>query len=404
LAGEEAGLKQLNRHRVRLAAICIALFSAATAGQTPAVPFLWIWPTARSTGLAGAMVALADDPDAAYWNPGGLGFQRTLGGSQSYAQWLPGLYPGMYYAHGSYGFGLPATGAKHQRANVGINWTYLTTGETDVINEQGQFLGRYTTWDGAFGIHAGLALSDLIGVGVNLQYIHSHLVPDWVCETMPELGISGGGSGSGFAADFGALYKPWSFLNVGLSVANLGPDFTYVAPGVSDPMPRILRAGVCFTPTSIPVFQPAEDFFRARVMVQMDQPLLAPITGLRSAWKSFAVEGTFVQVISLRCGYFEDLTGARGGFEVEREGSATRRIGLWDVLTRNDFGRVRSVGLCFGLGIGYKDYLRFDVSSDAHIYDFKTNNWKLSLTVNDVGGVFNEIVEGNSGFDWMQIP
>lgn len=306
------------------------------------------------------MVALADDPDAAYWNPGGLGFQRTLGGSQSYAPWLPGLYPGMHYAHGSYGFGLPATGAKQQRANVGINWTYLTTGETDVINEQGQFLGRYTSWDGAFGIHVGLALTSELGVGANLKYVHSKHTSDWVWETMPELGISAGGSGSGFAADLGALYKPWPFLNVGLSVANLGPDFTYEAPVESDPMPRLLRAGVCLTPTSIPYLQPAEGFFRARMMVQMDQPLVEPITGLRSAWKSFAVEGTFVQVISLRCGYFQDSYGARDG-------------------------------LCLGVGLGYGDCFRLDVSSDAFVYDFPTQNWKLTLATNDLIGAFREV-------------
>ena len=53
---------------------------AAQASQDLGETFLLVWPTARSPALAGAMTALADESDAAYWNPGGLGFQKGLGG------------------------------------------------------------------------------------------------------------------------------------------------------------------------------------------------------------------------------------------------------------------------------------------------------------------------------------
>jgi long-subunit fatty acid transport protein len=38
------------------------------------VPFLRISPDARSSGMGEAGVAVADDANAVYWNPAGLGF------------------------------------------------------------------------------------------------------------------------------------------------------------------------------------------------------------------------------------------------------------------------------------------------------------------------------------------
>src|SRR5512136_1009439 len=70
----------------------VVLFATvAFSRPQPGLPFLLIWPTARSTALAGAMAGLADDPDAAFFNPAGLAFQPGAGATVSYADWLPGL-------------------------------------------------------------------------------------------------------------------------------------------------------------------------------------------------------------------------------------------------------------------------------------------------------------------------
>jgi len=392
--------------------VCLALVTGLStvsilrASQNPGAVFLMIWPTARSTGLAGAMTALADEQDAAYWNPGGLGFQRSLGATVTGAPWLPGLYPGMFYGYASGGFGIGEPFGQGSNLNLGANVTYLTTGETDVVNERGEFLGRYTTWDAAFGIHGGLALSDKLGLGANLKYVHSFLVPEWVWKVMPELGIEAGGTGRSVAIDAGALYKPWRFLNVGVTLANLGPNISYTSSGESDPLPATLRLGLCFTPIDDPLL-------RVRGLVEFDKILVGMFydtTGtkssgrlwneeMRDAWKSAAFEATVLQLVSARVGYFEDLTGQRGGFVMEKEGQ-TYHYGLGDLLTRNDLGTPKSIGLCLGLGIGYKDYARLEVSSDALIYDFKTDNWKLALTLNDLGGLMRDLSRGMS-FDWL---
>lgn len=111
---------------------------------------------------------------------------------------------------------------------------------------------------------------------------------------------------------------------------------------------------------------------------------------LRGAWKSIACEITILQILSLRCGYFEDIIGARGGFVYQNDGRIDY-YSLCHVLTRRNLGELESVGLCFGIGLGYKDYIRFNVSDDHRIYDFPTSNWKFTLTINNVQGMLQEL-------------
>jgi hypothetical protein len=69
-------------------------------------------------------------------------------------------------------------------------------------------------------------------------------------------------------------------------------------------------------------------------------------------------------------------------------------------LTRTNLGTIKSVGICWGLGLSYKDFVRLDVSDDSRIYDFPTSNMKFTFAANDIVGLLKEL---NSGleFDWM---
>jgi len=386
-----------NNRVVAVAILLISLGASARGSQNPGCVFLMIWPSARSTSMGGVMTAIADESDAAYWNPGGLGFQRSLGGTLTLANWLPGLYKGMYYAYLSTGFTPSWTPWQGASVNGGINITYLSTGEMDVVNERGDFLGRYTAWDGAFGVHGGVKLSDQWGVGINLKLVHSFLVPEWVWKVMPELGIESGGTGTTAASDIGILYRPIEPVSLGLCFGNIGPGISYTSSGESDPLPAMLRLGASYT-----LFDSKNS--KVRLALELDKILVGMFydtTGtkssgrmlqeeMRDAWKGIAVEGTYLKFVSLRFGYFEDLTGQRGGVVIEKEGQ-TYHYGLGDILARRNLGRVKSVGYCEGLGIGYKDYIRLEFSDDHLIYDFPTTNFKIALTVNNLQGFLHEI-------------
>jgi long-subunit fatty acid transport protein len=71
----------------------------AAASQNPGAVFLMIWPAARPTALGGAFTAIADDASTVYYNPGGMAFLERTNATLMHCNWLPGLYPGMYYEY-----------------------------------------------------------------------------------------------------------------------------------------------------------------------------------------------------------------------------------------------------------------------------------------------------------------
>jgi hypothetical protein len=218
---------------------------------------------------------------------------------------------------------------------------------------------------------------------------------------MPELGIETGGSGSTWAGDIGALWRPSAQFSIGGSAANLGPGITYPDWDGHDPSPMMLRLGACWTPVN-------NRYVRVYVLPEWDKVLVGMFfdtadtktfgqelqTELRDAWKTVAVEVTGFDLFTLRLGYFEDMSWDRGGLVFEKDGREYRH-NVYDLLTRSGLGEVKSIGLCWGFGIGYKDYFRIDVSSDAAIYDFPTSNWKFALVANDIAGGIREFRQGH---------
>jgi len=60
------------RHKVRQTAVLCLLVSAVLAPPAVQAQFVGVAPGARSVGLGGSLVAAADDPSAAFWNPARL--------------------------------------------------------------------------------------------------------------------------------------------------------------------------------------------------------------------------------------------------------------------------------------------------------------------------------------------
>jgi hypothetical protein len=188
-------------------------------------------------------------------------------------------------------------------------------------------------------------------------------------------------------------------MSFGVAVANIGPDLAYRPnlPTEADSivaLPTMVRLGLAWT------------FFEERLLRLRLVPELTKVIGgvpadtahggfgrqlgdeWRDVWKAVGIEATAFDLVSLRLGYFEDVNSERGGLMYGDEHYIYRHLGITDIFTERNAGRLRRIGLCWGFGLGYKDYFRIDVSSDAAIYDFPTSNWKLQLTCNDIGGLF----------------
>lgn len=371
---------------MKIRAIGLGLLLAGTAafagGQNPGAVFLEIWPGARPTSLGGAFAATADDASSTYYNQGGLAFITGNYATLMHSNWLPGLYPGMYYEFAGF------THEFQSRGTLGINVVYLTTGKTEVTGSDGQPLGEYTTFDIASTVGYGFPITDKLGAGIGMKFIYSFLVPDWVWALLPELGITSGGTGTTWAADAGVLYKPWNSLWIGASLANFGPNIAYTSSGESDPLPRTLRLGLRYTPIQNKSFRLSLTPEISKVLVgmfyQQNPNNPTPFSTqlwyeLWEAWKHFGIEASYAEFVTARVGYFEDVTGARGGIVVDRGDQNTVHISLADYLFKKNQGKLKSLGLTYGGGLTFKR-LAFDVSFDGMIYDFPTNNMKFSFS------------------------
>ena len=381
--------------------LAVLFASAAFSRPRPGLPFLLIWPTARSTALAGAVTGLADDPDAAFFNPAGLAFQSGTSATADYGRWLPEVYPGMWQAYIAGRTAIPTRLGRHLA--LAIDAAELNLSDVGVYPEQGwPPPPREYIWRAYAGAAAAFRPAGNIGLGVKLKYILSRLGSDYrELGRWPKLGMCEGGTGSTWACDFGALWRPVAHVSAGLSLANLGPGIHYTDNNRHDPLPWTLRLGACWTPVN-------SRFARVNVLPEFDKILLgifsdstntAPFKEkltreLSDVWKTLAVEITALRLVTARLGYFEDRTDQRGGLLYDSDG-VTYRYSLYDLLTRRHLGRLRSIGLCWGFGIGYKDYFRFDVSNDGAIYDWPTSNWRFSLAANDVLGGVRELRQGH---------
>jgi len=378
----------------RITLLLVLATGLLPAAKRPGAVFLMIWPGSRPTALGGAFSGIADDASAAYYNPGGLGFQKDINLSLMHVNWLPELWPDMYYEY------LAASAPFKDIGTFAFNGVYLTTGETQVQDGSGNIIGSYTTFDLSMGVAYGRDLTPKIAVGGGLKFIYSFLVPEWVLDRLPELGLDQGGSALSWAVDAGVLYNPFKNLGLGLALQNLGPPMSFYANSDPDPLPLMLRAGVSYKPLSIMTKDTTKDRFEivgirlagdfSKVLVGMfalDTPEDDTIPFSRElgheigdAWRSLGLEVSIYQeILSLRVGYFFDKTGARGGFFLEDETGSRNHVGLFPWLTGQEEGRLTKVGITFGGGIKYAGF-QLDIGIDESIYDFPTKNRKFSLS------------------------
>jgi len=368
--------------------VLILLFSSIA---ETGVYFLLISPGPAQTGMGKGGVAYYDNIASVYYNPAsinlvnpGIYIQNTpiqspwnayftefgnnlINGiaSKYYPSdsvpyspdWLPGLYPGMKYIYGGIKF------PKLKGFNFGINYTFLSTGETSVVMPNDTI--SFSAYDLAIGATLGRSFFDeIISTGITLKYIHSFLAPEEVLEWLSE--ITGteisGGTGSSFTFDVGFLLKdPTNFSTFGASYSNIIGSLKYLEEGVSDTLPVVVRVGISLSPVHLLSYALEKyysfpydltDYFQ----IKYSKEILRDRIGREEhdTWKSSGFEFKFFNSIYLREGWFEDREGGR-------------------------VGKTRG----FGLELGN---IRLDYADDADIYGFYTENHHISLSVDLMEG------------------
>ena len=278
----------------RFVALCLGLLcilgayagtahaQAEAGAQSPLIA-----PGARSDGMGRAFVAVANDANAVWWNPGGLAFTTGHDVSTMYTKLVPDLADDVFYSYTSYAQHVEGWGG------LGFSLGYLSYGQSQGTDPDGNPTGIFTSYEVAPTIAYGTELMKNMGFGVSLKLVRVDLAPASVTTDQKK------GSGTTFAADIGGLYKiPSMKSSVGLAIQNLGPNISYIDVDQSDPLGRNVKAGIAVTPFET-------EAYRVMVVADVNKSLLP-----HGAWiENGGAEFEFNRLLALRAGYVYDPRG-----------------------------------------------------------------------------------------------
>ncbi len=248
---------------------------------------LLIAPGARSDGMGRAFVAVANDANAVWWNPGALAFTTGRDISTMYTKLVPDLADDVFFSYTSYAQHVEGLGG------IGFSLCYLNYGKSTATDVDGTVTGTFSSYELAPALAYGTELAKDLGFGVALKFVRVDLAPADLTLDRAK------GAGSTFAADIGGLYKlPQWKSSIGLVVQNLGPKISYIDADQADPIGRNAKLGVAVTPFE-------NEIYRVLVVADVNKSLLS-----NGAWiEDVGGEFEFNRLLALRAGYVYDPRG-----------------------------------------------------------------------------------------------
>jgi hypothetical protein len=246
-------LRRKDMSRNQLLGWALALLVLGSAGDALAVSqagaiHLTFPIGARYNGLGESGTALADDAAAIWWNPGGFAFAADDGYDWDLEVMQSPLAAGLADDVNLYWLG----GGKYVDGwgMFGAAITYLDQGDQESQgtntdpNDPEASSTTFSSYEFSVNLSWGFKLTENWGGGLNAKYIRIELAP---AEVTQDLGTGGGaGDASSFAVDVGVRGELVDGLWFGASLANLGPDLTFIDADQSDPLPFTGRMGLAY--------------------------------------------------------------------------------------------------------------------------------------------------------------
>ncbi len=256
---------------------------------------LYIQPGARAAGMGDAFVSVVDDASACWWNPAGLGFlEQTHNVSLLHSRLVPD-WDDVYYEYAAYAMKVEGLGT------IGYSLIYLTYGEQLATTEDDEIpFATFNSYEIIPSIAYGASLGDRVAVGLNLKFILVDLAP-------AEVTLDGkDGSGTTFAADFGALWRlmdgRW---NVGAALQHVGPKIAYIDVEQKDPLPRNLKVGTSYKllDDEMNALIVSADYNKSLVLTEeIPHPTIGVILNAGAEYR-------YYDLLALRLGYVYDEDG-----------------------------------------------------------------------------------------------
>lgn len=273
---------------------------------------------ARSEGMGGAFVAVADDTSALYWNPGGLGLVANTRLSGTHTEWLGGVrYEWVGFAQPFGKYATAAVGVKILTGGDVVRTVVTGTG----YQEAGTF--QYGTRHLSFGVGSGRVGN--LRFGGAIEIVREALSFSGAAAEELDARVT--------AVHLGGLYEtPLPGFRVGGALRNLGDASPFGS--VSSPLPRVFQVGAAYTLR-----------LESETMEELPPELTTtelPKEKTTTGEVTFAADGLFLREESpaLRVGIEYRF---RNGFAVR---AGYRTDGLFDVVSR----------LAGGLGYATESY------------------------------------------------
>jgi len=330
-----------NPKKLTLTVLILTLFTlpvAIHAISEATMMFLAIEPGSRANGMGNAYVAVAEDAYAGWWNPGATAFNRKTQFAGMHTNWLEGSgVNDMFYEYLGWNQYFEDIG------NLGLNVVWMDYGSQEQTDEQGNSLGTFSSNEFAINaIYSSEIKQDKIGLGMGFKFLYSNLGPGTGATEADSKGKT-----LSYAFDLGSKFKNAFLpgLDFAVVLQNIGPDVTYINDEQKDPLPMTFRAGVAYkifdtiTGAGFSGFMPDgvikqkltvsadaakilanDDGLPTRIFTAWydDEPL--PDSGdstfnleLESTVFSMGAEYNYLDMISVRGGYFYDKAGSITG-------------------------------------------------------------------------------------------
>lgn len=209
---------------------------------TTAVPFLRISPDARAGGMGDLGVATSPDANSGFWNLAKTPFTTSeFGVGLTYTPWLKDLGLNDVYLLSFAGY----YKLDEQQA-LSASIRYFSLGNIQFTDGAGNDFGSGRPRE--FGIDAGYSrkLSDNMGIGIALRYIHSNLVGDYPDQfNTYQAGNAVSGDLTFFYTGANEEGQGWNF---GAALTNLGSKIGYTRDATQkDFIPANLGLGATYT-------------------------------------------------------------------------------------------------------------------------------------------------------------
>jgi hypothetical protein len=157
---------------------------------------------ARPLGMGGAYTAVAEGPEAAYYNPAGLAFASRISVSMSYKSMSLDRHLSQIAVL------FPIRG----EAVMAANWVNAGVSDLSGRNESRQITGDIRNNQNSFAVSFAKPINNSIAVGGNLKYLQEKLDQT---------------SAFTIGVDFGFLVRIKKLVNIGGSIQNLGSTYRW---------------------------------------------------------------------------------------------------------------------------------------------------------------------------------